>query len=107
MATLTIRNRDNLQLAVNPAISLLTLFGQNGVDIPNRCGGHARCGFCRITFLSGEKHAAPMNDFERAFRTTHALPPGVRLACQTHLGGDATILIGMPRPENDGATTPA
>lgn len=95
MATITIRNRDNLQLPANPAISLLQLLGQNGIAVPTKCGGHARCGQCRITFHSGMERAAPMTVFEQHFRLKHEIPDNVRLACQTHVAGDAVISIGQ------------
>lgn len=104
MATLTIRNRDNLQLAVNPAISLLQLLGRHGVDVPTRCGGRARCGYCKITVLSGLEKFAPMNRFELHYRQQNPLPDKVRLACQSYLVGDAEIMIGKHTTEPDGGT---
>ena len=94
MANLTIRNRAGVSIPVDPAVSLLTLLVRAGIDIPNRCGGHARCGFCRVTFVSGQERASPPTPAEEAFRRGRPLPPATRLACQTRLAGDAVIDIG-------------
>jgi len=97
MAVLHIENRDNLQLPVDASVSVLTLLVRSGVPIPNRCGGHARCGLCRITFVAGLAHASPRTPHEEHFARTAGLPPEVRLACQTRLAGNAVIRIGQSR----------
>lgn len=94
MAEITIKNRDNMTVPVNPAISLLQLLGRNGIGIPTRCGGRARCGYCKITIHEGLEKASAMTVFEKKFRETHPLPDYVRLACQTHMAGPCTISIG-------------
>ena len=94
MSNLTIRNRAGVSIQVDPAVSLLTLLVRAGIDIPNRCGGHARCGFCRVTFISGQERASPPTPAEVIFRRDHPLSPAIRLACQTRLAGDAVIDIG-------------
>lgn len=95
MANLIIRNRNNIELPVNPALTLLQLLQRSGVDIPTRCGGHARCGRCRVTFLSGMEKSSPRSEAEQIFCSEHNLPDNVRLACQTVVGGAAEIMIGQ------------
>jgi ferredoxin len=95
MATLRIENMNNRELTVNATVSILNLLLQNEIAIPNRCGGHARCGFCRITFIEGLSQSSPRTAHETRFAREAGLPPTVRLACQTYLAGDATIRIGQ------------
>lgn len=95
MGILTIRNRDGIRIPTDASVSLLTLLVRAGIAIPNRCGGHARCGFCRITFISGQERASAPSAAEEIFRRETELPPATRLACQTRLAGDAEIVIGQ------------
>lgn len=97
MHSLRIQNRDNLELPVDAAVSILTMLVRAGVPIPNRCGGHARCGLCRITFIEGLAHASQRTPHEERFAREAGFPPEVRLACQTRLAGDAVIRIGQSR----------
>jgi len=97
MSELIIKNRDNLKITTNPATKLLLIFGQQGIDIPNRCGGHARCGFCRITVLSGVENFSPRSPHEEHFAKEHNLPDNVRLACQSYVRGPAEINIGQTK----------
>lgn len=95
MGTIIIRNRDNLTLETNPALSLLQLLGRNGIAIPTKCGGRARCGWCKVTFHAGLEHSSPPGIFELHYKEKHPLPEGVRLACQTYVAGDCEISIGQ------------
>ena len=97
MAQLRISNR-NIELTVNPALSILQQLQQAGVLIPTGCGGHAHCGMCRVTFLDGIAKANTPNRNETLFREQHGLPENVRLACQTYLLGEALIFIGEKDP---------
>ena len=95
MAEIIIRNRNNAVVTANPALSMLQLLGQNGFPLPVKCGGRARCGYCKISIHKGLEKASPMNIFEKKFRETHPLPDHVRLACQTYISGSCTISIGQ------------
>ncbi len=94
MSMITIENRGGREIEGNSAISLLQLLHQAGIEIPTGCGGHARCGLCRITFINGLEKCSPPNRHEELYRKEHALPDNVRLACQTYLAGNAVIRIG-------------
>ncbi|HOG64829.1 MAG TPA: 2Fe-2S iron-sulfur cluster-binding protein [Spirochaetota bacterium] len=94
MATLRIENREQHELTVDASVSLLNLLIREGVEILNRCGGHARCGFCRVTFLEGLDHTSPRTPHETRLAREAGFPPEVRLACQTRLAGNALIRIG-------------
>ena len=97
MAKLTIKNRDNIEIETNPATSLLLTLGQYGIKIPNRCGGHARCGFCKITIISGHDNFSKRTPHEEHFAKEHNLSEEVRLACQTYVKGPAEIYIGQTK----------
>ena len=68
--------------------SLISLAQNNGIYIDAPCSGNGTCGKCRVRLESGEvdmtanTHLAS-NDYEE----------GWRLACQSRVAGDATILV--------------
>jgi len=94
MAKIIIRNRNNTTIPANPAISLLQLLGRNNIRLPIKCGGRARCGYCRFTMHEGLKKASAPTIFEQKFKENHPLPDNVRLACQTYIAGDCIISLG-------------
>ena len=95
MGNIKIINRNEIILQTNPAISLLQLLGRNGIRIPTKCGGRARCGYCKFTIHEGLESMSPLTIFEQKFRETNPLPDNVRLACQTYIAGDCTISLGQ------------
>jgi ferredoxin len=62
---------------------------QAGVDIGHRCGGHARCTTCRVTFADGEP--TTMTNAEYAKLVERELLGQYRLACQITCDHDMTI----------------
>lgn len=69
------------------------LIGMPRLGMPNLgmpCGGHGRCGKCRVTArgaLSG------LSDTERKFLSEKEIEEGVRLACCTTVEGDCTVYL--------------
>lgn len=66
-----------------------------GIARKLNCGGHGRCGTCRVYLKQGDENAGPRTFIER-LRT--ALAPfaighedEVRLSCQTTVEGDMTV----------------
>lgn len=62
-----------------------------GLDQMHACGGHARCGTCRVVFLAGEP--ATMRPAESEALATLGLlgQPGQRLSCQVTCDADMTV----------------
>ena len=52
------------------------------------CGGHGKCGKCRVT-VAGE--VSPPTEDEKRVLTAEELAQGIRLACRTTVLGDCTV----------------
>ena len=63
-----------------------------GVEAP--CGGHGRCGKCRVTVQGA---LSPPDPRETSLLGAAALIRGVRLACLTTVEGDCTVTLGADR----------
>ena len=63
-----------------------------GVEAP--CGGHGRCGKCRVTVQGALSSPDPR---ETSLLGAAALRRGVRLACLTTVEGDCTVTLGAGR----------
>ena len=63
-----------------------------GVEAP--CGGHGRCGKCRVTVQGALSSPDPR---ETSLLGAAALMRGVRLACLTTVEGDCTVTLGADR----------
>ena len=63
--------------------TLSALLQENGFDAPTPCGGHGKCGKCRVR-AAGDLSPAPDAD-------------GTCLACQTELTGEAVVWLKAPR----------
>ncbi len=73
--------------------SLLAAASKAGADLTHRCGGHARCGTCRVTVESGQEHLTPMGTTERRVLETLGVGPDVRLACQAWARGEVCCRV--------------
>lgn len=101
MAKITVPNYGEFD--VEAGVKLVHALEDNGVDILHRCGGHARCTTCRVEVLDGD--FGPLSEGEIA----KGVGEGIRLSCQVHVQGDATVSPAMtvketnldpgPRPE--------
>jgi ferredoxin len=64
------------------------------VELTHRCGGHARCGTCLVTILSGqEKLSDPLAAEKRILQILKA-EANQRLACQAWARGDVSCSQG-------------
>jgi ferredoxin len=71
--------------------ALLAAGTKAGVALTHRCGGHARCGTCLVTVVSGGEHLSEKGTAETRVLQALRAEPDQRLACQTWARGDATI----------------
>lgn len=76
--------------------SLLDLARGIDVSIESICGGSGKCGKCRVMVAEGAEILSEVNESERAALTTDELDMGVRLACQTVVGGEGDIVVDVP-----------
>ena len=75
-----------------PAGALLLHALGGGVETP--CGGHGRCGKCRVTVQGRVSPAGPQ---ETALLGPRALQEGFRLACLATVEGDCTVVLDASR----------
>lgn len=71
-------------------ITLLAASAKASVPLPHRCGGHARCGTCRVTILEGAEHLSDRGAAETRVLKALKAEPDQRLACQSWAKGDVT-----------------
>lgn len=83
-------NPDGVTVRVVPGTTALEALAQAGISVTAPCGHRARCGKCRVVFETG---ALPPSDTEQAILSPEELAGGWRLACQTPLMADATVLV--------------
>ncbi len=70
--------------------SLLVLAGRAGAPLPHTCGGHTRCGTCRVTILEGANRLTPVGNKERQMLEAKGAGADERLACQAWARGDVS-----------------
>ncbi len=78
---------------------LVLALEDNGVDILHRCGGKARCTTCRVEVIEGD--FSELTSVEQtAFSGKGLMDTGLRLSCQVHVNGDATVRPVMTEKES-------
>ena len=83
------------RVAVAAGETLLAAGLRSGVDIRHDCGGHGKCGTCRVEVLGGAEALTEITDPERHWLGDD-LGAGWRLACQTRPRGEVQLRV----PEN-------
>lgn len=74
--------------SVQPGSNLRDILFDAGVEFP--CGGHGRCGKCRVRLLQGQ---LPVTAADTAHFTAQELQSGWRLACQARVISSLTVEI--------------
>ena len=69
--------------------NLMQLLGERGTAVQAPCGGHGRCGKCKVRIVSGDM--PPLTEDERRKLTEEEIGSGVRLACLTRPLGPADV----------------
>lgn len=83
-----------------PDAVLLVAAKDAGIPIRNVCGGHGKCGTCRIEVLTGDEMTSPVTDAERRL-LDGALDQGWRLACQTRVFGPLRVRVPSVAQETE------
>ena len=70
----------------------------SGLARYRHCGGHGRCGTCRVVMDTASTRLSPPTPFEKTLLQERDLACGVRLACQTMVRGDIRVRpeVGSP-----------
>jgi len=79
---------------------LVLAIEEAGVAIGHRCGGHARCTTCRVSFAAGEPTTMTRAEFEKL--SERELLGQYRLACQIVCDHDMAIAEVAMTLENQG-----
>ena len=72
--------------------TLLAAALRSGVDVRHDCGGHGRCGTCRLEILAGGDALSPTTKPEHRL-LGDLLEAGWRLACQTRALGPVRVRV--------------
>ena len=95
MYTITFRhNGYEIKTQAPGGQTLLEAAREAGVDIDAPCSGNGLCGKCRVKLLEGELEGGLGRQLSE-----EELRSGIRLACESHIAGDAVIEI----PETAGS----
>lgn len=87
MPKLTIKGHEPVE--VPEGTRLVLAIEDAGVDILHRCGGHAKCTTCRVTFVSGEPKR--MTRAERDKLGEKGALGQYRLSCQCGVTHDMSV----------------
>ena len=73
--------------------TLLKHFEDHSVDWMHACGGKGRCTTCKVIIKQGESNFQALTPAEKRYFAEGALKADERLACQTKINGDVTIVV--------------
>ncbi len=102
--------KENKEAVVADGANLRFKALENGVDLYTmmgkmmNCGGYGQCGTCVVAIAAGYENLSPRTVVEE--QKLKRKPGNFRLACQTLVNGDVTI-ITKPKPEVDGRDVPS
>lgn len=89
-------------IEVGTEANLLRTSIRHGGEVPFKCGG-GLCGTCRVKVVEGRENLSKVmrKEFDRLGR--ERIEEGYRLACQTFVDGDVTLVWGtdaesLPQP---------
>lgn len=68
--------------------NLFKVLTENGIDIPNECGGNQICGKCKVIVDTNNE----ISKFEKQFLTDLEIKKGVRLACYVKVDKDLNVI---------------
>lgn len=93
MAKVTIQSRGSEQThEVRDGLGFQALGARAGTPLEFDCR-EADCGICIMKVVRGSEHLSPPTPAERDFLKAMRADPDERLACQTRILGDVTILV--------------
>ncbi|WP_379129164.1 2Fe-2S iron-sulfur cluster-binding protein [Paenibacillus sp. sgz500958] len=84
---------DGRSATVPSGVTVLEAARRAGLTISTRCGGKAGCLMCKVTVeITEEQSVRPPGEVERR-KLGSLLQKGVRLACQTAILNDVTVIV--------------
>ena len=88
MFKITFRGKATTEIELEQEATLLTAAAKGGAGLNHRCGGHARCGTCRVTVLECAEHLSETGAAEARILKILKASPDQRLACQAWAKGE-------------------
>ncbi|MBW2264268.1 MAG: adenylate/guanylate cyclase domain-containing protein [Deltaproteobacteria bacterium] len=82
---------DDRTVETDPGETLLDVAKRSGIPLAHACGGNARCTTCRVMVLEGRDSCSGRTAEEAVLAEQAGFGPGIRLACQTKVDGEAEI----------------
>ena len=82
---------DGTVAVCSPGHTILEISRAYRIPHMSVCGGRARCSTCRTLIVSGLENLAPQTEAESLLLRKLNAAPGVRLACQARVRGDAQV----------------
>lgn len=93
MFKITFKGKISGEVPMEQEQSLLVAASREKLGLEHRCGGHGRCGSCRVTVEEGEAHLSPAGESERRVLDILKSQPEQRLACQCWAKGDVVCRV--------------
>jgi len=89
------------EIATPPGLLFLEVLNARDIDLHNDCGGHLKCGKCRIVFSPDPHHAPPEPlPGDRRHLSPEQIDSGTRLACIHQVREDCQIEVpAVAEPE--------
>jgi len=93
MFKITFRGKSNTEVELDQESTLLVAAAKGGAELTHRCGGHARCGTCKITIEEGTEHLSEAGAAESRILKILKATPEQRLACQAWARGEVCCKV--------------
>lgn len=85
-----------MEYADGPRQPLLQVALKKGIQLRHLCGGHARCGTCRVRVVAGKEVLSRVNQRELRRLPAERLEEGWRLSCQARLLAPGEVEFEKP-----------
>ena len=93
MFKITFLGKSPIEVELEQESSLLSAAAKGGAGLNHRCGGHARCGTCKVTIEGGSEHLSEAGAAETRILGILRATPDQRLACQAWARGEVCCKV--------------
>ena len=94
MPQITIQNINNKTVTFRDSSkTVLQIFQESGIEWMHACGGKGRCTTCKMAIVEGSHNLNAPNRLEEKMKQAGHLNDSERLACQSSLSGNLTIVV--------------
>lgn len=93
MFKIRFKSKETIEVELEQELSLLSAANRGQAGLNHRCGGHARCGTCKVRIVEGSEHLSEMGASEKRILGILKAAPEERLACQCWAKGEVTVEV--------------